>query len=159
MFNDMVVDTNVFVHASNPDDINFQNATLMFKKLSKVSTMLCLDPGFSTDQSKNHSLIMGEYLENLGIGTVGYNIVQKLAASYRFKEVDRKVDSQVGNLIYRKIEEKKDRKFVKIAFNSNDHILISHDYEHFTVGVRHELNMKIGVNFYNCEEYCLEMEN
>lgn len=66
MITDVVVDTNVWVHASNPGEQRFEAALEFLEKLLySASILLCVDEGFSLDEASNRSLIGREYLDNI----------------------------------------------------------------------------------------------
>jgi hypothetical protein len=145
MLVDLVVDSNVLSHAQNPGDPNFEDAGILLEKLANSSTLLCMDGRF-TIGAGNSSLIGQEYLENVGFGGVAFSTLQLLMQTDRIKVVSIKVplgekkviDSLVPN-------NKRDRTFVRVAFNSLERRLVSHDFEDFTHSVRKKVSARLGV--------------
>jgi hypothetical protein len=150
MLSDLVIDTNILLHASNPGDPNFGIAKVFLETLLNVSTILCVEKGFSPDRARNCSCIMGEYLDHLRVGTLGFVVIQALAAKERIKGVERTVGQREAKKIRQEIRDKSDRIFVKVALNTEEHILVSHDFTHFTVHVRSSLERGIGVSIIDC---------
>lgn len=145
MLSDLVVDSNVLSHAQNPGNANFEDAGILLEKLAASSTMLCMDGRFTIGVG-NSSLIGQEYLDNVGFGGVAFATLQFLMQTDRIKVVSVKVplgekkivDSLVPN-------NKRDRTFVKVAFNSDEQRLVSHDFEDFTESVRTKIRARLGV--------------
>jgi len=132
MLEDLVVDTNVFVHASNPEVTYCGEARDLMTALETVATVLSVDEGFDMDPRRNRSLILGEYLENLHFGMLAFAFVSTLASAGRIKEVPRSVSSAVSRQVNRIIANRRDRTFLKVAINSQDHLLASHDFTDFS---------------------------
>lgn len=150
MLIDLVLDTNVLVHADNPNTANFKPARKFLNGLLNSTTNLCLDKGFSSNRADNRSIIMGEYFDNISHGTIGYVIVQTLAANDRIRGVDKKASQHDRNIINQKIYDKSDRIFVKVTLNTMEHVFVSHDFKHFPDDLRVSLNSDIGINIYDC---------
>lgn len=144
---DIVVDTNVLVHASNEAHPYCQASLAFLSTLLAGTTAVCVDVGFSVDESKNTSLIGGEYMQHLVFGMPGYAVIQALASSERMKQVPRSVPDNVRRAVKRLVPRKsRDRTFVHVAFNSTDHVLVSHDFDDFGDDVRKKLRRSVGVS-------------
>jgi predicted nucleic acid-binding protein len=154
MLSDLVIDTNVLLHASNPNDPNFVRAKVFLETLLSVSTILCVEEGFSPDRASNRSYIMGEYLDFLRAGTLGLAVIQTLAAKERIKGVERAVDEREAKKIRQRVYDKTDRIFVKVALNTKERVLVSHDFTHFANHVRSSLERDIGVSIIDCNICC-----
>lgn len=139
MLDDLVVDTNVFVHASNPGVTYCTEARNLMTALKEVLTVLRVDEGFDVDPARNRSLIGGEYLEHLHIGMLAFAFVSTLASTDRIKEVPRYVSPAVGRKVNRIIPKPRDRTFLKVAITSQDRFLASHDFKHFSSRKRVEI--------------------
>jgi hypothetical protein len=107
--------------------------------LEAVPTVLRVDEGFDLDPARNRSLIVGEYLENLHIGMLAFAFVSTLASTGRIKEVPRSVSPAVGRQVNRIIAKPRDRTFLKVAINSQDRFLASHDFRDFSPRKRLEI--------------------
>jgi len=132
MLRDIVVDTNVFVHASNPGVTYYSEAKHLVSALEGSPTSLCVDEGFDVEPARNRSLICGEYYTHLKFGMPAYALVSELATSGRISIVPRCVDPAIGKKINQNIVEPRDRTFLKVAINSQDCFLCSHDFRHFS---------------------------
>lgn len=150
MLSDLVIDTNVLLHASDPDNPNFVCAKGFLETLLSVSSVLRVEKGFSSDRARNRSYIMGEYLDFLRAGTLGMAVIQTLAAKERIKGVERTVDEREAKKVRQKVYDKTDRIFVKVALNTDERVLVSHDFMHFPLHVRSSLKRDIGVSIIDC---------
>jgi len=105
---DIVVDTNVFVHAGTPEMELWQKPSLEFlTALLGCTTKLCVDEGFSLDESSNRSLMGLEFLENLQYGSPGMNIIVALAGAERIKFLPSKVETGIAKKINQAVKNKK----------------------------------------------------
>ena len=147
MLNDVVVDTNVWVHSQNPSDKNFQEAVAFLKGLWESSTKLCVDRFFDITGSQNSSLIGHEYIEHVRPTGVGYTILSAMYASARVKSVPDKVPEDVRKFVEKTIPRNKhDRRFVVVAYNSDERRLVSHDNDDFGEDVRAGIGKRLGVS-------------
>lgn len=132
MLNDIVIDTNVLVHANNKAIPQSKYSIRLIEELLDCGTKLCVDPGFSAIEADNRSQIGGEYFSKLHYGMLGYTFIIQLASQRRVKEVDRSISIENDNLLRDLGIPSVDRLFVKIASNSTERLLISHDENHFS---------------------------
>ena len=145
MAEDIVVDANVFMHAANPNEERFAASLLFLKKLKEVATLLCVDQGYHAEEAKNRSQIVSEYLKWLPVGSIGSAIISDIAASGRIRELPRSVTPQVAASIVQMIPDKTDRVYVKVAHNSADGILVSHDLLALLTKRRADVHKAVGV--------------
>jgi hypothetical protein len=147
MLHDIVVDTNVLVHAANPTEPRFKDALAFVRRLMACSTKLCVDEGFSVNEAENRSHIGSEYLGHLRSGMVGFALVVHLASTARVRIVTRSVPQHVGRRMRMHVKSVRDLVFVRVAFNSTERILASHDFgdlpERAREGLRNELNVLV----------------
>jgi hypothetical protein len=136
MLNDIVVDTNVFVHADHGDESRKHSAIAFLTALQASNTSICVDEGFDLDEAKNASLIAYEYLKHLRAGMLGFAIVAHLAQNQRVRMLSRKVRQSDKQGLERKIANKRDRTFVMVAINSHEQHLVSHDFDDFPSPIR-----------------------
>ncbi len=145
MLIDIVVDTNVLAHAQSPNETRFSDAVIFFRKLVESATKLCIDGQFAFG-SGNSSLIGQEYISTVGFGGVAYAVLQSLLQANRIKTVSVKVPQIEKKIIESAIpRNKRDRTFVRVAYNSQERRLVSHDWQDFTLNVRQILKKKIDV--------------
>ena len=128
MLRDVVVDTNVMAHAQNPTEQRFPDAQRFLANLLNTTTELCVDPGFHPDESRNTSLIGGEYLDHLRAGSAAFEVVLRLFLSRRVKEVSRNTTPAMRRTIVRLVADPRDRTFVTVALNSSEKLFVSHDF-------------------------------
>lgn len=145
MLVDIVIDNNVLMHSDNEQEPRRNQCVVLLRMLRNCQTHLCVDDGFSLDEAKNRSHIGGEYLRHLRFGSIGFAIVSHLAQSSRIRLVPRKVPQDVSKHIRKQVNKGPDRTYVKVAFNSTDKTLASHDFEDLPQPVRDRLRNAIGV--------------
>ena len=151
--NEIVIDTNVLMHAENPTE-NFMKDSIDFlSKLIDSNIKICVDEGFDATESKNKSKIYSEYLNNLNYGSFGSTAITLLAQTDRILEKPKKVSNNIGQLINRCVYDKEDRIFTKIAVQSVCKILVSHDHKHFPENVRKCLKKRIDLDIINADQY------
>jgi hypothetical protein len=142
---DIVIDTNVFVHADNCGIDYYYSAKEFLKKVEKSSVKLCLDAGFDPVESRNRSHIGGEYYRVLRQGTRGYNTLMTLVRANRYKVFNggeiAKRKRNAGKLIHNS----PDIYFLCVAILSYDHLLVSNDLTDFTEGKRSKILENFGV--------------
>lgn len=131
MLNDIVIDTNVLLHAQNPNEKRFKDSSNLICKILDENTSLCMDEGFSEDESKNKSMIGWEYLSNLQYGSIGLNLIAQLALQQRIKQLTKRAPERIVSKINQLIRNKTDRVFLNVAYNSDEKTLVSHDYKDF----------------------------
>lgn len=136
MLSDIVIDTNVLLHAQNPNETQFENSSNLINKILGENTSLCIDEGFSEDESKNKSIIGCEYLSNLQPGSIGLNLIVQLALQQRIKQLTKRAPERIVRKINQIIRNKIDRVFLNVAYNSDEKTLVSHDYIDFQITKR-----------------------
>ncbi|MFA5041463.1 MAG: hypothetical protein WC464_07515 [Bdellovibrionales bacterium] len=143
----VTVDTNVLMHADNPNETEFAAAVQFLQQLSRASTLLSMDEGFCLDTSKNKSRIGHEYLERLVFGGAGYAILTHLALTGRIDAVccksiplaiKRKLNQIVSNV--------RDRTFLLVTCGAKEKFLVSHDFRDFSVRKRTLIKKQFAVD-------------
>ena len=154
MLADIVVDTNVFLHAENRQEPRREQAQFLLLALQQQSctTLLCVDEGFDLREADNKSHIGSEYLKHLRFGTLAFAVVVHLLSSRRIKQVPRGVPPNVSRSISRQGVTGVDRTFVKVAYNSDDKTLACHDFGDLPDAVRARLRDAIGVQILAADE-------
>ncbi len=129
---DLVIDTNVLVHASNGQVPKQRHSINLIDYLLASSEVICIDDGFVWDDT-NRSFIGSEYRNHLKNGMLGYTFVVTMLAGKRFKECSRSVPVNISKKINQCISHLKprDKTFLKVTYNSISKTLISHDNEDF----------------------------
>jgi len=150
MLTDIVIDTNVLLHAHNQQEVRHRASRELLIEMQNCATQLCVDEGFDLVESRNRSQIASEYLRHLRHGMLGLAVVAHLAASRRVKQVPRKAPPAFSRAVRRQIANGPDRVFVFVAFNSNDKTLACHDFDDVPDTVRGRLR-PLGVNIVDAE--------
>ncbi len=139
MLSDVVIDTNVLLHAQNPNEKRFEDSSNLIRKMLYENTSLCVDQGFSEDESKNESIIGQEYLSNLQFGSMSSNLIVQLASQQRIKQLTKRAPERIVRKINQIIRNKIDRVFTNVAYNSDEKTLVSHDYNDFSMTKRQRI--------------------
>lgn len=149
---DIVIDTNVLMHADDPRVNEYRDHSNQLQSaLRDGTTVLCVDEGFSLDPSRNRSLIMGEYLENLQFGMVGFATLSFLAQAERVKSVSKTVTGNVSKKL-KGITTRRDRTFVRVTLNTDDLMFVSHDFQDFPDHRRRDFQRTLGISIITAEE-------
>ena len=152
MPNELVIDTNVLVYASNNDDyakkqdcINFIDNLIISNEVIFID--LSIDP--------NKGIIAHEYYKHLNVGDYGYVLLEKLLSENRIMFIVSTVHPHINKKIYPRIKKEKawDRVFVRVAYKTANKILVSHDYEDFTISNREYFRKEIGVHIIEAGDY------
>lgn len=150
---DIVLDTNVLVHATT-GDAKFQGMSIkLLEYLNGSTELICVDEGFSIEDD-NSSLIGSEYFKHLKNGMIGYSFVVSILQSRRIKECPAGIPAHVSQKVNQCIshEKPRDKTFIRIAFNSIDKVLVSHDYEDFDSKKRKYIKREFGVCIVDADE-------
>ena len=154
MLSDIVVDANVLIHTQDPNVPYFAAACDFVRRLVARATVICVDPGFSTEESTDRSVIGLEYRTHLRFGSPGYNAVATLAAQKRIKQVTDKVGAAVHKRVNQLLRNKKDRTYVRVAVNSDEQTFVSHDYTDFQFTKREAIMADLGVRVLEASQSC-----
>ena len=137
MLSDIVVDTNVWVHASNPSDGNFGASQAFLIALRASKTRLCVDRWVRNDAASADSLILAEYAaQRLPFGSLAADVLARLAQTNRLSAVSLRPPVGTRAQIRRRVANARDRTFLEVAFCSEDRTLTSHDWDHFSESTR-----------------------
>jgi hypothetical protein len=128
---DLVVDTNVFVHAENTGVDYHASAKTLLKFLLNSEHRLGLDEGFSLDSSKNTSIIASEYLTHVRAGMLAYSLLLVVTSQNRINPIPKKLITQNKQKVKRYVRNKVDRVFLSVAIGTENKALISNDFEDF----------------------------
>jgi predicted nucleic acid-binding protein len=146
MLADVVIDTNVLLHAQNPTEQRCAESLQLLQLLLEASTALCVDEGFAHDETLNRSHIGAEYLQKLRAGSFALEVIVALAARGRIRHVPRRAPLATAGKINQLLRNRVDRVFLSVAFNSTEKILVSHDYKDFQIPKRRDIASSLGVN-------------
>jgi predicted nucleic acid-binding protein len=146
MLSDVVVDTNVLLHADDARQAHQADALAVLTSLRNGETKLCVDEGFHCDTDKNRSLVGGEYWTYVTPAHVAYGLLAYLFASGRVKLVSRAVPRGAKKCVEQCVRDKRDRTFLFVAHNSGERVLCSQDLEDLQLKKRKHLRKGTGVS-------------
>ena len=144
-YTDLVIDTNVLVHASNGDELRQEESVELLTYLLSSTEVICIDPEYTGHETTNTSYIGYEYLKHLKIGMLGYAFLTTMAQNQRISEVSSTVPVATTRKINQCMANNHDRVFIKVAINSNDKILVTHDFTDFAVDKRKHLKKTLQI--------------
>lgn len=154
---DIVIDTCTLKHANDPDSKYFVHSVEFIKRMYNNQVNCTVDEGFSTIESENQSYLGLEYIKHLQPGTLGYGLVAHLASNLRIDFVSNRIPNAIKNYIEQIIRNKKDRMFLRVAYNSNDKTLASHDFTDYQKRKRVDINRRLEVVIVTAEEIISEL--
>lgn len=143
---DLVIDTNVLVHANNEKEKRQQESFDLLTYLIGSTESIYLDEGFDLNETLNKSYIGYEYLKHLKFGMLGYVLITVLAQSKRIREVPDKVHAHTSKCINQCMQNNHDRVFIKVTINSPDKVLVTHDFTDFSKSKRKHLKKTVGID-------------
>jgi predicted nucleic acid-binding protein len=135
-FSDVTVDTNVLMHAADPREALREDAKTFLDRVKASDAKLCVDEGFSPIEANNRSQIGSEYLSKLPVGSIGHGLIAELAKFGRLAFISRSVPQGIASKINQAVKDKSDRVFARVAHNSTDKTLVSHDFAAFSKSTR-----------------------
>lgn len=142
---DLTVDTNVLMHACNPNEGRCTDAIAFLTAMLAASAKLAIDSGFHIDPAKNTSLIGGEYLQKLVPGSLAFSVITALALSSRIAITSANLPVQHNKKLVRAVANRRDRTFIKVCFNSNGKAFVSHDFADFPAAKRKDIRKDFGI--------------
>lgn len=153
MNGDIVIDTNVLVHANNPEVPRQGDSINFIENLLASELEICVDEGFNIIESNNRSHIGHEYHTHLVFGMLGFAFLAQMAQSNRIKIISKKVNQKIDKMLKQRISNNGDKVFVKITINSSKKILISHDFDDFPKNIRSFLKDSFDIEVLTASEY------
>ena len=148
----IVIDTCTLKHADDPKSKYFEYSLEFIAKMNNNSINCTVDTGFSLDETRNASYIGFEYIKHLQPGSLGYELIVYLAINGRIDFVSNQPLNNIKNFIEQHIRNKKDRMFLRVAFNSADKLLVSHDFTDYQIKKRKFIKREIKVLIITAEE-------
>ena len=149
---DIVIDTCTLKHANDPKSKYFEHSVDFINRMHVNNVSCTVDEGFSMNEGENKSYIGLEFIKHLQPGTLGYGLVTYLASNLRIDFVSNKVPNGVKKFIEKTIRNKKDRMFLRVAYNATEKRLASHDFTDYQKRKRKTIRMKLNVSIVTAEE-------
>lgn len=150
---DVVIDTNVLKHADDPRQQQQQECIDLIVQMLEAKTVLAVDGGFSLDDT-NSSLVGREYIDNLIPGMLGLTLLTELVNQERVKTLDLRPGAAVRKAINQRIRNKRDRTFVLLARETDEKVLVSHDFTDFDSRKRRGIKKDFQVSMVEACECC-----
>ena len=144
--NDLVIDTCTLKHANDPKSKYFESSVEFINLLFNNDVNCTVDEGFSMIEAENASYIGFEYIKHLQPGSLGYRLITNLALVGRIDFVSNKPPNNIKNYIEQIIRNKKDRMFLRVAYNSNEKVLVSHDFTDYQIKKRRTIRRELEVS-------------
>jgi hypothetical protein len=142
MLGDVVVDTNIFGHAQNPElGAYFTEATSFLETLVQARTVICLDASVEEESSR----ALAEYQRVIVPTGLAAPVLSRLLVEGRYKELSGVVSPHVRTIVNRLVRKSMDKLFLCLAYESIDSVLVSHDHEDFPDDVRERADQQLGV--------------
>jgi hypothetical protein len=143
---DLIVDTNVYVHANNSGNA-YQAASITFlETLLRSTTALCMDDKFDYPEAQNRSIIGHEFYQHVRPGMLGYTVVVTLASNGRLKLLSPMLYRGIRDKVRRSVPNNAaDRQFIAVTYNSIQKVFASHDFADMPQSIRDLLHNEIGV--------------
>ena len=124
----LVVDTNVFLHALNPGQPNHAAANEFLIWLLQGTSRVCVDPGVDLPADQATSKIWCEYRDR-GLLDVEEDALIILIALFEEDRIDEVQPADIPHHSLRQcLYDKTDHVFFKVACTTEDHVLVSHDH-------------------------------
>lgn len=154
MPDDLVIDTNIFMHAADRRQNSQAACKKIVERLLTLRWYICVDDGFNLIESKNRSYIGSEYLNILQFGSIGYSIISHLSINKKIIFLKKTVPAAVSKKIRESVRDKSDHCFVRIAHNSCRKFLLSHDYDAFSKDCRKDFLKLFGIQIVDAKAGC-----
>ncbi|WP_148639668.1 hypothetical protein [Brachybacterium sp. SW0106-09] len=133
---DLVIDTNILVHASNGNETYYQSSIQIIEWLRDSDVSIVLDDTGKAKPNPNTSVLYSEYRRHLTPSTLGWIFVSHLMRTGRASFVAR--PSQAAKKSIEKIlpRNKQDRAVLGAAHGSIDKLLLTNDWDDFDQAAR-----------------------
>jgi hypothetical protein len=146
---DIVVDTNVWMHAQTPGQKYMGRAIALCQCMRYGRCVLRLDSGFHITESRNRSRIGSEYHDKLRFdrnpGKLSVETIALLFRTRRVKEASIAIDRGPKKILEKLIKKPRDRTFVRVTRNTLERTFVTHDWEDFTKAKRTKLGQALDI--------------
>lgn len=149
---DVVIDTNVLVHASNGALPQFGSSFEVVNWMMNCTAILVLDDLGKLKPDPSTSRLYCEYKQHVPRGSIGEQLLIRLLSSSRVKFVerpDRQISSRVRQICPRN---KGDQAVLGAAAMSEDKVLVSNDWNDFDTAARDKAAKGLAVTCLDSDE-------
>lgn len=152
MMKELVIDTNVIVHAHNEANLYHESALACLTSVLQSKINICVDDDFQFINN-NSSVIISEYIQHVRSGTYGYYFLLQMASNGRITVYQKKNYNKEKALLRKIIPNKHDIIFLIITLASHDKYFISNDYNDFNTTIRNEIKRKYDTTIDSSKEF------
>jgi hypothetical protein len=153
--NDIVIDTCVLVHANNTNSKYQVSSIKLINLMLSNKLYIALEDGFDLDESLNKSRMGYEYINHLNPGDLGFSMLAHLLSTNYYIICTNQVPLNVKKIIIQNIGNIGDRHFIYVTFNTDNKILVSHDFEDFHKNNRKLFSRVLNISILTAEELLL----
>jgi predicted nucleic acid-binding protein len=149
---DIVIDTCTLKHANDPNTKYFESSVEFINKMFNNKVNCVVDEGFTLDITTNQSFIGLEFITHLQPGSLGYNLILYFIKHSRLVFVSKRIPNNDKNYIEQIIRNKKDRIFLRVAYNTTEKTLASHDFTDYQKRKRKRIKKDLSIRIVTAEE-------
>lgn len=149
---DIVIDTCTLKHAEDPTNKYFEYSVDFIFKMTKNTLVCIVDEGFDLNETINKSYIGLEYITHLQPSSLGYQLIVSLILNNRLDFVSNKIPNAKKKYIEQIIINRKDRLFLRVAYNTTDKTLASHDFTDYQKKKRKTIKKELSITIETAEE-------
>ena len=143
---DVVIDTNVFSHADNPAAPLARDSLDVLMWLQLADVLLVLDnTGKGNPAGPSTSLLATEYQNTLSPQGFALTLITSLLSTGRCKFVKRPAQATAATIRSLVPNNSRDRAVLGAACGAQDGVLVSNDYQDFTIAVRTAASTSLAV--------------
>lgn len=153
---DIVIDTNTLKHVGNASCDCSEAAYKLLTSVLHSNCVICVDGKCHEDVGENESIICHEYKTHMNEQSLTFaqTFLATMYSDKRVKEISKYPGPSKKKIIMHYIANKRDRAFVGVAYNSNDKLLASHDFDDFKKEIRRMFKSKLKVRILCSDQIC-----
>lgn len=148
---DVVVDTNIIVHAHMKGQSRQADAIAFFQEVLRSDVYWCFDDGMRLEEADNRSPIFSEYRQHASPPMLGMQVLAALARNNRVRLVAR-AEKAPRRVIRELVWDSTDRVFVDVAHGTESRLLVSHDVTGFPDKVCAAIQKRLNVSVVDARE-------
>ena len=142
---DIVLDTNVLVHSNSPNSDKFDAAVELVGDLMDSRTSICFDEGAHPKEANSRSRILSEYWKNVPGNSLAGQLLARLFQTQRWRNVSSTIQERHARVINQNVPDRSDRVFARVAMNSLEKRLVTHDSTAFHGPCKRKLKSKCDI--------------
>jgi predicted nucleic acid-binding protein len=149
----LTIDTNVIEHANNDIEERKEFSYNFLLAILNSNLKICIDFQKAKGFNLQNSIIWNEYNNRITSQSFGKIFLQTILIKKRIFPVKRDVNQREKKISDRLIPKPVDRTFLRVAYNSESKIFISHDFEDFSLATRNKLFEEMIVSIKTAKEF------